>query len=79
MRTTTDLPFRECIHRANALIHQGFRVYQKFTCDGCGNRLTIETPNSFHRTGVCDNCPTVTNIEDKGCGFMAVGGPHGAY
>ena len=52
-------------------LHGGL-AYQKFTCSGCGNRLTIDEPFKLYTKGVCDNCPAVTDIEIQGCNFVAV-------
>jgi hypothetical protein len=65
-------PFRVAMAKADAAIAAGFTIYQKFTCAGCGQRLTIDEPNTFHAVGTCDRCPALTNIERTGCGFMAV-------
>lgn len=65
-----DYPFDDVVKKAEALIAQGANVYQKFTCSGCGNRLTMGEPNKFFETGTCDKCPTVTDIKSKGCNYM---------
>jgi hypothetical protein len=70
--SSLDDPLEAAIAKANEAIRAGFTVYQKFTCAGCGQRLTIEEPNTFHRAGTCDRCPALTNIERTGCGFLAV-------
>lgn len=44
--------------------------FQKFTCSGCGQRLTIDEPNVLYETGTCDKCPAVTDIRKQGCNFM---------
>jgi hypothetical protein len=64
-----DIPFDEACRQAEGLIARGHDVYQKFTCAGCGNRLTMETKNRFFVEGTCDHCPAVTNIRAQGCGF----------
>jgi hypothetical protein len=71
-----DYPFEKVVAKADDLIKAGHTVYQKFTCTGCGARLTIEQPNVFHRYGTCDRCPATTNIWARGCNYMVVlGGP----
>jgi hypothetical protein len=65
-----DHPFYEVAQRAVQLIEAGADVYQKFTCGNCGNRLTMDTPNKFYKTGTCDNCNYVTNIEEAGCNYL---------
>jgi len=71
---TIDFPFFDVVAEADKAIEQGGTVYQKFTCAGCGNRLTMETPNVFHRTGSCDSCNVITNIVQRGCNYMLVMG-----
>ena len=67
-----DHPFYECAAAAEKLIAYVHEVYQKFTCDGCGQRLTIDQANAFHKLGTCDQCNAITNIEHKGCNYMVV-------
>lgn len=66
-----DLPFDEAVASATRKIMTGFDVYQKFTCQGCGHRLTMAEPNCFYTTGTCDRCDAVTDIAARGCGYMA--------
>jgi hypothetical protein len=47
------------------------QTYQKFTCEKCGSRQTMETPNTFYLLGECEECKHVTDIKKKGCGYMA--------
>jgi len=70
--TYNDHPFDEVAKAAAEKIKQGFTVHQKFTCAGCGNRLTIDEPNVFHELGSCDNCKTITNIRKRGCNFLLI-------
>lgn len=65
-----DFPFEEVVKKAEQLAREGADVYQKFTCDGCGQRLTIDIPNHFYETGSCDKCPAVTDIKAKGCNYL---------
>lgn len=71
-REPLDGPFDEVVANANRLCLQGHAVYQKFTCAGCGQRLTIEEPCVFHTVGTCDQCPAVTDIRAQGCNFLLV-------
>lgn len=70
-KTTLDFPFDEVVRTADQKISEGMTVYQKYTCAGCGVRLTIEEPNVFHKLGKCDKCPAVTDIVKQGCNYMA--------
>jgi hypothetical protein len=65
-----DFPFGEVVTKAQALAAAGHDVYQKFTCAGCGARLTMEEPNDFHETGTCDRCNVITDIKARGCNYM---------
>ena len=65
-----DHPFYEVAATASEYAKQGFYVYQKFTCEWCNNRLTMSEPNAFYKTGQCDRCGKITQIEQRGCNFM---------
>jgi hypothetical protein len=67
-----DYPFEVVSEGANAVVERGGMIYQKFTCNGCGNRLTMDVPNTFFKQGSCDQCGVVTDIEARGCNFLAV-------
>jgi hypothetical protein len=71
-----DFPFDEVCDTARRLAVEGHKVYQKFTCVGCGQRLTMDEPNHFYEEGTCDKCDAVTDIKKQGCNYMVVsGGP----
>lgn len=68
-----DFPFDEVVKKVQELkARGGFVAFQKFTCAGCGNRLTIDEPFKFYTEGTCDNCPAVTDIVQQGCNYMLV-------
>jgi hypothetical protein len=71
-----DFPLAEVVAKANELIAGGATVYQKYTCRGCGARLTIDKPNVFHVSGGCDKCPAITDIRAAGCNYMVILGRH---
>ncbi len=68
--TYNDFPFDDIVRDAVPLAKMGHQVFQKFTCSGCGNRLTMETPNVFFEQGTCDKCDAVTDIKKSGCNYM---------
>lgn len=70
-RQPKDIPLLRAIKQADNLVKQGYAVYQKFTCAHCHQRLTIDVPNQFHRSGTCDKCGHTTDIHR--CGYMVVG------
>jgi hypothetical protein len=63
MPLPNDYPLHECVAQAEALVRSGAIVHQKFTCASCGARQTIETPNTFHTRGRCEECNAITEIE----------------
>lgn len=65
-----NFPFEEVLARAQKLAAEGVTVYQKFTCVNCGNRLTMEEPNTFYVEGTCDNCGALTDIRATGCNYV---------
>jgi hypothetical protein len=67
-----DYPVQDCLRDANKLIERGAMVYQKFTCDKCGSRQTIDIPNTFYAKGQCEECSHITDIEKKGCNYLLV-------
>lgn len=75
-----DGPFNDVVMQAAKIIDENTMVLQKFTCSGCGARLTLEPPNVFFRSATCDECGALTNIEAQGCGFtvLIMGNPHAA-
>ena len=74
-----DHPFWDVAASAYAKMLDGATVHQKWTCEHCGARQTMETPNAFYKSGTCEECSRVTDIESRGCNFMLVysfGGSH---
>lgn len=65
-----DFPFDQCTAKAEALANAGHEVFQKFTCDGCGARLTMDIAGHFFETGTCDKCDCITDIKSKGCNYL---------
>ena len=67
-----NYPLEECEEAALKLIANGATVHQKFTCAGCGARLTMPTPNVFFTEGDCDKCEAITDIAKDGCNYLAI-------
>jgi len=67
-----DYPFAEIAEAAERLADEGHRVYQKFSCAQCGQRLTMDVPNVMYKTGACDKCGHITNIEAQGCNYLLI-------
>ena len=73
MRNTfKDYPFKEICEAVDKIAKAGGACFQKWTCDGCGERVMAETPNYFTLKGHCVHCNHITNIEKKGCNYLAV-------
>ena len=70
----SDHPWEQIVETVQRLIKDDPRVrlYQKFTCAGCGERLGIDEPNVFYEQGTCDRCDAVTDIKRQGCNYMAM-------
>lgn len=66
-----DFPFEEVVRSAEQKIEEGYTIFQKFTCVGCGQRLAMDVPNTFYETGGCDKCNVITNIKHNGCNYLA--------
>lgn len=65
----TDYPFAEVSRKAAIMSSQGMDVYQKFSCAGCGRRVTRAQPNLFLPTAACDRCGSVCDITRTGCNY----------
>jgi hypothetical protein len=65
-------PLETVAASAKTVADSGGWVYQKFTCEACGNRLTIDVKNTFYTKGSCDQCGHITDITKTGCNFLAV-------
>ena len=72
MSTAKDFPFDTVTQEAFKIVQLGGEVHQKFTCAGCGARLTMDEPNHFFELGTCDRCDAVTNIKAQGCNYMVL-------
>jgi hypothetical protein len=75
-----DTPRKDLIAQAMVHISAGRTVFFKLTCRGCGERMTIDLPNT-----ICDYVRH--DISDGGCGmdtrfvkggFVVVATPNGA-
>jgi hypothetical protein len=67
-----DIPFDEAVILAQDLIAAGAVVFQKFTCENCDSRQTIDVPNTFYIRAQCEECNHVTDLKVNGCGHMVV-------
>ena len=65
-------PFDDVVKTVQEQIAQGHLCFQKFTCAGCGQRLTIDEPNLFYTSGSCDRCGHITDIKKTGCNMVLI-------
>jgi hypothetical protein len=69
-----DRSFLEAEQAARNDVAKGAIVFQKWTCGGCGERITGNNKNFFAVEGHCEKCDYVTNLAKAGCGYMAIWG-----
>jgi transposase-like protein len=68
-----DYPIDEVVAQVDQRIEQaGGFAYQKWTCQHCGSRQTMETKNVFHRSGRCEECDGITVIAK--CNYIFIMG-----
>jgi len=67
-----DHPFDTVCKTVEEYAKQGVKCYQKFTCENCGSRQTMEDANVFYTEGSCEECKHVTDIKRRGCNYMAI-------
>ena len=65
-----DYPLKEIEATLRKRLAEGYSFHQKFTCEHCGQRLTVEEENVLLEEGGCDQCGGITNIKKKGCNYM---------
>lgn len=72
----TDGPLTEIEKECQAHLEAGDTFYQKFTCDACGERVTMSDPNVLYTQGRHDECPVqdghITDLRVKGCNYMVI-------
>jgi hypothetical protein len=66
----SDHPFYEVAAAAKKWIDAGQTIHQKFTCENCGVRQTMEIPNVFYTSGKCEECGHVTDLKLRGCNYL---------
>jgi hypothetical protein len=75
-----NFPLQECdtaLQRIMRDLPEGSAFFQKWTCGGCGARVTGNTPNKLFIGGHCEDCGHITDIRKSGCNYslhMAIGG-----
>lgn len=64
-------PFYEAHDFAQTLMAKGATIHQQFKCVHCGTKQTMQEANKFFKVGQCEECWGMTNIEKKGCNYLA--------
>jgi hypothetical protein len=63
-------PWQEVLDHADKLAGKGIDCYQQFNCEHCGAKQTMEKPNVFHISGICEECGGETDIKKNGHNYM---------
>jgi len=71
MKTYKNYPIETCARTIEGILrqHPGSAIYQKWTCDGCGRRITGNTPNKLFEFGHCEDCGHTTDLKRTGCNY----------
>lgn len=56
MTEYNDYPLEQLVAQADELIAEGATVYQKWTCDACGERVMSNEANIFHTEMHHEDC-----------------------
>ena len=67
-----DYPFTEVCLAVEDLANIGCLCFQKWTCGGCGQRISSSNPNFFTMSGRCEDCGHITNIVKAGCNYAVI-------
>jgi hypothetical protein len=70
--TYKNYPIEECARGVADLLDRrpGSAFFQKWTCGGCGRRITGNTPNKLFTEGHCEECGHITDLKKTGCNYM---------
>lgn len=71
--TARDKPFNQIVEECQNILNHNCHFYQKFTCENCGSRQTIDHEDNLYIKGQCEECGHITNLQEKGCGYMLHG------
>lgn len=72
MTEYNDYPIDLIAESMQKQIARGATTYQKWTCAGCGERVTANEPDTVYRTAKHEDCGHVTDIEARGCNFLFI-------
>lgn len=66
----SDYPFSVIADSMKKAIERGGTTYQKWSCGFCASRQTMDIPDTLYKSGRCEECGRVTQIER--CNFMVI-------
>jgi len=74
-----NFPVKTCAQTLKRILrqHPHSAFYQKWTCSGCGRRITANIPNQLTYEGHCEDCGAITDMRKTGCNYsmhFAIGG-----
>lgn len=70
-----DYPLMDCVKQVDQLLQNykdNVQIYQKWTCEKCGDRVTLNVPNKMHALGHHEDCGAITDIRARGCNYMVI-------
>ena len=70
--TPGDLLPDDLARVAEQFISDGYMVFQKFTCEKCRTRQTMDVANVFFVLGGCEECGHITDLRVRGAGMMSL-------
>ena len=73
-----DFPWDECWAACERIIADGSDIYQKWTCEKCGERVMANQKNTWTEHGHHEEkldgspCGHITDIRKRGCNYMVI-------
>jgi len=74
----TDYPIKMIAEGMEQQRKRGAVTFQKWTCSGCGERVTSNVPDTVYRAARHEDredgtqCGAITDIEKQGCNFLFI-------
>lgn len=72
MAQAEDFPLATIAASMDAAVKAGGFVLQKWTCEGCGQRITASNLNVVVENDHCQHCKHVTDLKRRGCNFALI-------
>lgn len=71
-RIAADPHIQGIFRKAGEILSMGGRVWFKWTCVGCGERVTCDQENELHTSYIHEDCGAETDTLDGDIGIMAL-------